>query len=124
MSITWFNDKAKDIVATITSKSITINKVGSQFFETANQVMLGYDLENKLLLIKPLSKKDVLRGDVPEHTRYNISMNVSYARISNKVFLEVVDDLFSLNLSDKGIKYKANWRMNRNVFEISLKEVL
>lgn len=31
MNITWFNEEAKNIVATITPKNITINKAGVHF---------------------------------------------------------------------------------------------
>lgn len=86
--------------------------------------MLGYDLNRQVIIIKPLSKKEVIRGDIPEHTQYNISIGTTYARISNKAFLKRVEELFDLNLEDKGNKYKAIWRMNVNALEISLKEDL
>ena len=52
MSITWFNDESKDIVVTLTPTQITINKFGSQFFETSKQVMLGYDDEKTICFNK------------------------------------------------------------------------
>ena len=35
-------------------------------------------MKKQSVLIKPLNKEEVLRGDIPEHARYNISLNVSY----------------------------------------------
>src|SRR5690606_3982573 len=124
MNITWFNGEPKEIVVTLTPIHLTINKPGTQFFETANQVMLGYDEKNQLLFIKPLSKSEVLRGDIPEHTRYNISINTSYGRITNKAFITRISQLFNLNLTDKGLKYKAQWIQSQNMLEVSLKEVV
>lgn len=124
MGIKWFNDNLKDIIVTLTSKNITINKIGTQFFETAKEVMLGYDLDKKVIVIKPLTKEKTIRGDIPEHTRYNVSISSSYVRISNKAFLKKMNRLFSLGLNNEGSKYKAKWQANLNVLEVSLEEVL
>ncbi|HLT00111.1 MAG TPA: hypothetical protein VK005_01325 [Acholeplasma sp.] len=124
MSITWFNGEPKEIVVTLTPIHLTINKPGTQFFETANQVMLGYDEKNQLLFIKPLSKNEVLRGDIPEHTRYNISINTSYGRITNKAFITKISSLFNLEFTDKGSKFRGQWISGQNMLEVSLKEVL
>lgn len=122
MSIEWFNEEPKEIIVTLTPVNITINKSGSQFFETANQVMLGYDKENQRMIIKPLSKDDVLRGDIPEHARYNISINSSYGRITNKAFLTRLIQLFNLDLKEKGTKFKAVWSQKSMLLEVTLKE--
>jgi len=124
MNITWFNGEPKEIVVTLTPIHLTINKPGTQFFETANQVMLGYDEGKQLLFIKPLSKSEVLRGDIPEHTRYNISINAYYGRITNKAFINRISNIFNLNLTEKGSKFRAQWIANMSLLEVSLKEVL
>ena len=124
MSIVWFNEEPKEIIVTLTPVNLTINKSGSQFFETANQVMLGYDLNKSLIIIKPLSKDDVLRGDIPEHARYNISINSSYGRIANKSFITRIIQLFNLDLLEKGTKFKAIWKPNQLLLEVNLKEVI
>jgi|SRR5690554_445390 len=124
MSVTWFNGEPKEIVVTITPINLTINKSGVQFFEFANQVMLGYDKDKDVILIRPLSKDDVLRGDIPEHTRYNISVNASYGRIANKAFINRISTVFELDFEEKGTKFKAVWNKNTNILEVRLKEVL
>ncbi|MFA7416970.1 MAG: hypothetical protein WCZ19_00370 [Acholeplasma sp.] len=124
MSVTWFNGEPKEIVVTITPINLTINKPGAQFFEFANQVMLGYDKEKVMVLIRPLSKDEVLRGDIPEHTRYNISVNASYGRITNKSFINRLSTVFDTAFEDKGTKYRAVWNKNSNVLEVRLKEAL
>lgn len=124
MSVTWFNGEPKEIVVTITPINLTVNKSGVQFFEFANQVMLGYDKDKYVILIRPLSKDDVLRGDIPEHTRYNISVNASYGRIANKAFISRISTVFELDFEEKGTKFKAVWNKNSNILEVRLKEVL
>ena len=124
MSVTWFNGEPKEIVVTITPINLTVNKSGVQFFEFANQVMLGYDKDKYVILLRPLSKDDVLRGDIPEHTRYNISVNASYGRIANKSFISRISTVFELDFEEKGTKFKAVWNKNSNILEVRLKEVL
>lgn len=124
MSVTWFNGEPKEIVVTITPINLTVNKSGVQFFEFANQVMLGYDKDKDVILIRPLSKDDVLRGDIPEHARYNISVNASYGRIANKAFISRISTIFELDFEEKGTKFKAVWNKNSNILEVRLKEVL
>ena len=108
MSLIWFNDNLKDIYVTLTPNQLTINKFGASFFETANKVLLGFDIDREVVIIKPLSKDDVIRGDIPESSLFNVSMNVSYARITNKSFLGVVNETFSLKLPKEGYKYNIS----------------
>jgi len=77
-----------------------------------------------MVLIRPLSKDEVLRGDIPEHTRYNISVNASYGRITNKSFINRLSTVFDTAFEDKGTKYRAVWNKNSNVLEVRLKEAL
>lgn len=124
MSIVWYNEEAKDIVITLTAANLTINKAGSVYFESANQVMLGFDKTENTLVIKPLSKAAVLRGDIPEHTRYNITVKASYSRVANKPFIQKVASLFELKLDDKGTKFKANWLESKEMLVVLLKEAI
>lgn len=122
MSLVWFNDNLKDIFATLTNTQITLNKYGATYLESANKVLLGYDAENSKIVIKPLSKDEVIRGDIPESSLYNISISASYARVTNKAFLSTVIDLFNLDLPKEGFKYKTVWNEKHKVLEILLKE--
>lgn len=122
MNITWFNENNKNIYVTLTSKHITINKVGVPTFEKAYKVMLGYSKHEEKIIIKPLTKKEAIRGDIKEDTMYNVSIGATYARITNKSFLKRIDNLFNLKQSDSGVKYKGFWRNDLNVLEILLKD--
>lgn len=122
MSLVWFNDNLKDIFATLTNTQITLNKYGATYLESANKVLLGYDAENSKIVIKPLSKDEVIRGDIPESSLYNISISASYARVTNKAFLSTIIDLFDLDLPKEGFKYKTVWNEKNKVLEVLLKE--
>lgn len=122
MSLVWFNDNLKDIFATLTNTQITLNKYGATYLESANKVLLGYDAENSKIVIKPLSKDEVIRGDIPETSLYNVSISASYARVTNKAFLSTVIDLFNLDLPKEGFKYKTVWNEKNKVLEVLLKE--
>lgn len=122
MSLVWFNDNLKDIFATLTNTQITLNKYGATYLDSANKVLLGYDAENSKIVIKPLSKDEVIRGDIPETSLYNVSISASYARVTNKAFLSTVIDLFNLDLPKEGFKYKTVWNEKNKVLEVLLKE--
>lgn len=122
MSITWFNEQPKDILVTLTPQFITLNKPGVTYFDNAHQVMLGYDAEMYRIFIKPLTKTEAIRGDIPEHARYNITINSSYGRITNKAFMSHIEEIFHLGLTDKGNKFKAIWNNSKEMLEVLLKE--
>lgn|SRR5690554_5507340 len=124
MGIIWFDGQPKEIVVTINELNLTINKSGVQFLKNANQVMLGFDEENAKVFIKPLSKDEVLRGDIANHMRYNISVTQSYGRVANKAYVTKLDKTFSLGLDERGLKFKARWLKNQGMIEVDLKEVL
>ena len=124
MSINWFNEQPKEIIVTISATNLTINKPGIQFFEKAHQVMLGYDQQRHLILIKPLTKDEAIRGDIPEHSRYNISISTSYARITNKSFIQTVLQVFNLTLDPKGTKFSSVFNNQSQLLEINLKGVI
>lgn len=98
MAVTWFNDNQKDLIATIQDNNITLNKTCKNLIEYAYNVMLGLDIDEKIVHIKPLTKEDVLRGDISENEQYKITIRSSYARVSNKSFINEIKK--SINLDD------------------------
>lgn len=125
MGILWFNEKPKDGVATITPAHITLNKAAATFFESAYNIMLGIDEDNKQIVIRPLSKEESVRRDIAQTKKYRISVRSSYARVTNKAFIEELQETFELKFDDQeSIKYKALWDQKENLLKIDLKEVL
>lgn len=126
MSIIWFNEKTKDCVATIADSNITLNKPALTFVEHAYNVMLGLNLDEKKVYIKPITKERCFRGDLNEDELHNITIRSSYARISNKSFINEIKKILGVTTLDNATKkFSATWNENINGLVIDLdKEVL
>lgn len=124
MNITWFNEKPKDCVVTIGNGSITLNKPATMFFENAYAVMLGVNQDDKVIFIKPLSKQKTMMHDLPDNSKYKITIRSSYSRVTNKAFLNEIVDWFSIDVVNNVYKFKADWDPSHEILLVDLKEVL
>lgn len=124
MQINWFNEKPKDCLVTVATGNLTLNKPATNFFESAYSVMLGFNKDEKLVFIKPLTKEVAVKHDIPENAKYRISVRSSYSRVANKAFISEIADLVNLNLDAQTYKYKANWDSKEKVLVVDLKEEL
>ncbi|MDO9629587.1 MAG: hypothetical protein Q7I99_06775 [Acholeplasmataceae bacterium] len=122
MEITWFNEKPKDLVVTLAAGNITLNKPATVYFENAFSVMLGIDKMKKLIVIKPLSKAEAMRHDIPDSSKYRITVRSSYSRVTNKAFMDEICELAGLNLNVETHKFKATWNHKDQILLVDLKE--
>lgn len=124
MEINWFNGKPKDCVITVANGNLTLNKTATNYFETAYSVMLGYNKNEKLIFIKPLTKEEATKHDIPEKMKYRISVRSSYSRVANKAFVNEIAEFMHLDLDSKKYKYKADWHRQDKLLIVDLKEEL
>jgi hypothetical protein len=123
MGFLWASNKPTDGVATLYSSNITLNKAASSHFEHAYGVMLGMDKEKRKIAVKPILKEEVDSGVVPEEKRHKIAVKSSYARISNKKFLNEVAELANIELQDNNfLKFKAIWNKEERLLVIDLNQ--
>lgn len=122
MEITWFNEKPKDCIVTLASGNITLNKPATTFFENAYSVMLGYEKQEKVIVIKPLSKAEAMRHDIPDSNKYKITVRSSYSRVTNKAFMERIAEIATIDLAHEPRKYKATWDHKNQILLVDLKE--
>ena len=121
MSFTWFNEKPKEVIVTLASGNITLNKQGSMFFEHAYNVLLGVDHTSHRIAIKPLDKDESMSQLYPDNKKYKITVRSSYARITNKAFMEEISSLTGLNLEVTPVKFPATWNEKEQMLIIDLK---
>ena len=123
MSFIWASKKPKDGIATLYESNITLNKAASSHFESAYNVLLGLDPEQKRVAVKPISKEEYDIGAIPDEKRHKITVKASYARVSNKKFLKEVAKVAQIDLSDNNsVKYKANWNNEQGILVIDLNQ--
>lgn len=122
MAIVWFNEKPKDGIATLYEGNITLNKVAIENLCDAYSVMLGIDYEEKHIYIKPLTKDQDQRGDIPEKNKYKITIRASYGRITNKDFMGEISQLIKRDLQTP-VKCNTRWLENEKLLQINLRKL-
>lgn len=117
MGITWLSVKSKEGTASLYSTNITLNTIASTPFEYAYRVQIGLD-DNKNILIQPVNKEKVLRGDLDEYALLKIAVKKTYARISCTEIMKQLGEALHLDYSTEPIKFLTTWDDKENVLII------
>lgn len=117
MAIKWLNVREKEGVASFYSTNITLNTVASTPFEYAYRVQVGFD-DDKNVVVMPVNKDNVLRGDMDEYGLLKISVKKTYARISSTEIMKQIAEELNLLFDEQPIKYRTMWDDNENVLII------
>lgn len=122
--VEWFSKKDKNGFATIYPTNITINKNASTDIESSYACMLGVDKEEKLILLKPISKDDYDTGKYDKDSVFVLSGAKSYTRVSSTDFVNMIQGLFDLDFKKSPKRYEAEFNKKDEVLLIKLgKEV-
>lgn len=123
MSIKWINVNDNQLTATLYNTNITLNKPSSYYFENAYKVLVGMDVENKLVLIKHLNKEESLRGNIDKNSLLDLKIKPSYGRISSRKVMLEIEKTFELDFN-KHLKFQATWDSTTKMLKINLNEVI
>ena len=119
--ITWLSTKDEIGSASLYASNITLNTVAMNKFVTAYRVMVGIDDENNIILA-PLDKDRVLRGDLKEEQLQKISSKKTYSRISSSSLMRQIGSRLNIAFSSTPIKCETRWDDNNNVLILKIKE--
>ena len=117
MPIKWFSAKEKSGTASFYSTNITLNIVASVPFEYAYRVQVGID-DNDNIVIQPLSKDRVERGDLDEYAIQKIAIKKTYARISSTSLMKSIGNALGVEFSETPKKYLTHWDEVENILTI------
>ena len=117
MGITWLNAKEREGVASFYSTNITLNTVASVPFEYAYRVQIGIDDQDNVV-IQPLSKDRVERGDLDEYAIQKIAIKKSYSRISSTDIMKKIASTLNITLDETPRRYKTKWDDKKNILTI------
>lgn len=117
MGITWFNAKEREGVASFYSTNITLNTVASVPFEYAYRVQVGIDDQDNVV-IQPLSKDRVERGDLDEYAIQKIAIKKSYSRISSTDIMKRIAQTLNMTLDETPRRFKTKWDDKENILHI------
>jgi len=113
MGITWLNVREKEGSASFYKTNITLNTVASTSFEYAYRVQIGID-DNKNVIIKPVNKDRVLRGELDEYGLLKIAVKKTYSRISSTEIMSQLGEALGLNYDNQPIKFTTYWNDENN----------
>ena len=117
MGITWLNAKEREGVASLYSTNITLNTVASVPFEYAYRVQVGID-DQENVVIQPLSKDRVERGDLDEYAIQKIAIKKSYSRISSTDIMKRIAQTLNITLDETPRRFKTKWDDKENILHI------
>ena len=117
MSIIWLTTKEKNGVASLYNTNITLNKVASVPFEYAYRCQVGIT-DEKNIVIEPLTKERVLKGNLDEYAVLKISVKPTYSRISSTTLMNKIAEILHLELTDKPLKLETIWDEKENILTI------
>lgn len=121
--IEWFSSKNRNDYVTIDNKSLTFSIGTKKILETAYKAMLGIDKEKNIIYLKLVNSDLANRGDFDQSMLNHISIGKSYARITNKSFVDylVQNNLINFN-NKKCLKFKIDFDKSNSDLIINLKE--
>lgn len=119
--ITWLSTKDEIGSASLYASNITLNTVAMNKFVTAYRVMVGID-DNNNIILAPLDKDRVLRGDLKEEQLQKISSKKTYSRISSSSLMRQIGSRLNIAFSSTPIKCETRWDDNNNVLILKIKE--
>jgi hypothetical protein len=117
MGITWLNAKEREGVASFYSTNITLDTVASVPFEYAYRVQVGIDDQDNVV-IQPLSKDRVERGDLDEYAIQKIAIKKSYSRISSTDIMKRIAQTLNITLDETPRRFKTKWDDKENILHI------
>ena len=121
MAITWFSAKEKVGTASFYATNITLNTIASVPFEYAYRVQVGLDDDGNIV-IEPLSKERVIRGDLDEYAIQNIAVKKTYSRICSTSLMKRISEATGLEFSDTPLKYETTWDEKANLLTVNIKK--
>lgn len=120
MNVEWFT-KEKEKIATIYETNITFNTVAATYFKNAYSTLIGYDLEERCLLIKPISKDEVAIRNLSDDDLHPMSIKPSYGRINGKSIIKKLLCFYPIDFSiSKSHRFLCEWISSENLLKIYL----
>lgn len=124
MNIEWINKEKNSSAITLYSNNITLSKQAAMLFEDAYGIAIGFDLEEGLLVMKKVSKEEVLEKEIDKESIYTITMKPSFGRINSKKLIVELEKYLNINfLEQTSYKFSAKWHTGYKMLIVDTKEV-
>jgi hypothetical protein len=119
MAIHWFDAKERVGQVSLTDRYLTLNSVAMIPFTYAYKAQVGIN-EQGDLVIEPLSKERVLRGDLDEYALQDLSIKKSYCRIASSSLMRQLMEKTGLTLTKTAQGFPSEWDEAHNLLCVHL----
>lgn len=125
MSIEWINKEKNANAVTLYGNNITLSKQAAMFFEDAYGVAVGVDSEEGYLVLKKVTKEEVLKKEVDKDNIYDITMKPSFGRINSKRLISELEKYLDVDFNKQlSYKFSAKWHNGHKMLIIDVKEAM
>ena len=122
MDVQWFSRKT-DGTATIYETNITFNKTASRYFVNTYAVLIGFDKENKNVVVKALDKEEASLNKYKGLTLYKVSIKPTYGRINSKQLITNIQNYSNFDFQEvKMHKFACSWNQEQKFLTIYLEK--
>ena len=124
MNIAWINKEKTSSAVTLYNNNITLSKQAASFFENSFGIAVGFDIENKVLVLKKVTKEEVLKKEIDEDDVYELTIKPSFGRINSKKLIVELSNYLDFDFSKQlSYKFSAKWNNGLKMLIVDTKEV-
>lgn len=124
MNIEWINKEKETSAVTIYNNNITFSKQASTLFENAYGIAIGYDLEGNNIVMKKVTKDEIMNKSVDKDDVYILTMKPSFGRINSKKLINELNKYIKLDFNSKmAYKFSAKWNNALKMLIVNTEEV-
>lgn len=125
MKIEWINKDNNINAVTLYNNNITLSKQAALLFEDAYGVAVGVDTEDGCLVLKKVTKEEILKKEIEKENVYLVTMKPSFGRINSKKLILEIQRFLDLNFEKQtSYKFSAKWHNGNKMLIIDTKEVI
>lgn len=124
MNIAWIIKEKTSSAVTLYNNNITLSKQAASFFENSYGIAVGFDIENKVLVLKKVTKEEVLKKEIDEDDVYELTIKPSFGRINSKKLIVELSNYLDFDFSKQlSYKFSAKWNNGLKMLIVDTKEV-
>lgn len=120
MEFKWIKGSTAIPMVTFYENNVTLNNAAASFFTESKFAMLGIDYESQTIAIKPIKKRELDLKLYDESNLNKVSLGRGYARISNKHFIDEINQQLGKPMS--GFKFEALFLEKEEMLVIDLQK--
>ncbi len=118
----WFNPSLGAPIVSVAEYGLTFNRAATEMLGKPDKIMLGFDKDNRLIAVKPLSKDDA------DAKSYGIAFarkeRDGYVRIASKDFIRFILRYCPELKLDKTVRCLARWDDTEGLMLVDVKNPL